>query len=412
MVVRCERCETRFKLDESRIPARGARVRCSRCKHAFFVTPPGAAKDALVHEVAAAAARAPAEKRAPEPSWDLEEGPGATIARRRSPDADTRAPGQEADDDNDWRFEDDVPGLDPGATRSGLDLNGARTAPSLAAAPDANESSFAELGDPETWDLLAGDAPADGPSPQPIAEPDPEPLAPSPPPASAAAAPPVARTAAAPAIDDGSAAAEEPPAPASSPRERVAPAARRTAFAPPAVVVPRTLPPAPRHPSATTWAGWAGVALLVAATAWGALRPASSGAGAVRIAPVAGFEVSEARARIVENAASGPILVVSGRLRNPGPASRALGAPLAVQLLDEGGAPLAGASGKAGEALSEASLREDAPETLLAAQQAAANGFVAAPVAAGAELGFAAIFAPAPHGAHGFALAPAATAAR
>jgi predicted Zn finger-like uncharacterized protein len=407
VVVRCERCETRFKLDESRIPARGARVRCSRCKHAFFVTPPGAAKDALVHEVAAEAARAPAENRAPEPSWDLEEGPDATIARRRSAAAAPGAPGQEADDDNDWRFEDDVPGLDPGATRSGLDLTGARTAPSLAAVPDANESSFAELGDPETWDLLAGDAPSDGLAPQPIAEPDPERLAPSPPPAPAAADPPLARTAAAPAVDGEVAAADAP-----QPRERVAPAARRTAFAPPAVVVPRTLPPAPRHPSAMTWAGWAGVALLVAATAWGALRPASSGAGAVRMAPVAGFEVSEARARIVENAAAGPILVVSGRLRNPGPASRALGAPLAVQLLDDDGAPIAGASVEAGAALSEASLREDAPETLLAAQQAAAGGFAAAPVAAGAELGFAAVFAPAPHGAHGIALAQQASARR
>ena len=41
MVVVCEKCETRFHLSDERVPAKGARVRCSRCKHAFFVTPPG-----------------------------------------------------------------------------------------------------------------------------------------------------------------------------------------------------------------------------------------------------------------------------------------------------------------------------------------------------------------------------------
>ncbi|HSJ99542.1 MAG TPA: zinc-ribbon domain-containing protein, partial [Myxococcota bacterium] len=158
MIVRCERCETRFKLDESRLPARGARVRCSRCKHAFFVTPPGAAKEEIVHEVAAAAARAPAPKaRPPEPSWDLEEGNDATLARRKAAAASARA--ESEDEATDWRFEEDVPGLDPGATRSSFDLSGSQTAPSLAAPPDPDDNSFAGLGDPETWDLLSGDAP-------------------------------------------------------------------------------------------------------------------------------------------------------------------------------------------------------------------------------------------------------------
>jgi predicted Zn finger-like uncharacterized protein len=396
VIVRCERCETRFKLDESRIPARGARVRCSRCKHAFFVTPPGAAPEQVVHEVAAAAARAPAEaKRPPEPSWDLEEGSDATVVRQRSAEPEPE------EDQTDWRFEDEVPGLDPGATRSAsFDLSGSQAAPSISSAPDPDESSFADLGDPETWDLLAGDAsPAtDAPGPPPpIAEPEPEP---------APSAPPV--PAAAPAADASaeSEPLEAPPEPA--PRPRIAPAARRTAFAPPAVVVPRTLPVPRRHPSAASGAGWAGIAVLVAVIAWGALRPQATGPLAMSVAPVAGFEVSEARARIVENAAAGPILVISGRLRNPGPAPRALGAPLAVQLLESGGGGVSGGSAPAGAALPETSIREEAPEKLLAAQQAAAAGFLGAPVAAGAELGFAAIFAPAPRGAQGFALRPAA----
>lgn len=39
MVITCEQCETRFRLDDARIPDAGVRVRCSRCKHAFFVKP-------------------------------------------------------------------------------------------------------------------------------------------------------------------------------------------------------------------------------------------------------------------------------------------------------------------------------------------------------------------------------------
>jgi len=411
VIVRCERCETRFKLDESRIPARGARVRCSRCKHAFFVTPPGAAKEQVVHEVAAQAARAPAEKlRSPEPSWDLEEGPEATVVRRKPAGVTSRAPGESEDDNTDWRFEDDVPGLDPGATRASFDLSGSQTAPSLAAPPDPDESSFAGLGDPETWDLLAGDAPPAGAPdalPPLLGEPTPDLAAPEPlepPPAAPPTAPPA--VAAAPAEPEPRPAAPEPQAQA---RPRIAPPAARTAFAPAPVVTPRRIPAAPRSSPAIAWAGWAGVIVLVAAIAWGSLRPAREPASVAALAPVAGFEVSEARARIVENAAAGPILVISGRLRNPGPSARPLGAPLRVQLLDAQGAPLAGAATATpvGPALSEARVREDAPEQLIAAQQATAATLASAPVAAGAELDFSAVFAPAPREASRFALTAA-----
>jgi predicted Zn finger-like uncharacterized protein len=399
VIVRCERCETRFKLDESRIPARGARVRCSRCKHAFFVTPPDVGKEEVVHAVAAAAAAAPAEAaRAPEPSWDLEDGPGATLVRRKAPET----PAAEDDDASDWRFEDDVPDLDPGASRSGLDLAGSPPAAGLVATPDPGESSFADLGDPETWDLLAGD-------PSPAATPEACTPAPEEPadgetrPASAAVAP---GGAVAPAAEP--AGVEPAPAPV-APAARPAIAAARSAFAPPAVVVPRTLPAAPRAPAAVAAAGWAGVALLVAAIAWGAWGSPSSGPATAHLSPIAGFEVSDARLRVVENAAAGPLLVVTGRLRNPGPAARSLGTPLEAQLLDADGAPIGGRVATLGAALPEARIREEAPEALLAAQQAAAAGFAATPVAAGAGLEFAAIFAPAPGEARGFALAPGRT---
>ena len=60
MVVSCQKCHTRFQLDEARIPKKGVRVRCSKCKHAFFVGKPGAEDDALhgLAEEAAATGRA------------------------------------------------------------------------------------------------------------------------------------------------------------------------------------------------------------------------------------------------------------------------------------------------------------------------------------------------------------------
>ncbi len=38
MIVTCESCKTKFQLDPSRIKGMGSKVRCSQCKHVFFVT--------------------------------------------------------------------------------------------------------------------------------------------------------------------------------------------------------------------------------------------------------------------------------------------------------------------------------------------------------------------------------------
>jgi predicted Zn finger-like uncharacterized protein len=48
MIVTCASCLTKFNLEDSKIPARGAKVRCSRCKHVFFVPPPGPAQEEIV----------------------------------------------------------------------------------------------------------------------------------------------------------------------------------------------------------------------------------------------------------------------------------------------------------------------------------------------------------------------------
>ncbi len=40
MIVQCDECKAKFRLDESRIGAHGAKVRCSKCRHVFMVYPP------------------------------------------------------------------------------------------------------------------------------------------------------------------------------------------------------------------------------------------------------------------------------------------------------------------------------------------------------------------------------------
>ncbi|MBW2233204.1 MAG: zinc-ribbon domain-containing protein, partial [Deltaproteobacteria bacterium] len=40
MIVTCTNCDTSFQLDDARVPNQGIRVRCSRCKEAFFLQHP------------------------------------------------------------------------------------------------------------------------------------------------------------------------------------------------------------------------------------------------------------------------------------------------------------------------------------------------------------------------------------
>ncbi|MEW6616358.1 MAG: DUF3426 domain-containing protein [Thermodesulfobacteriota bacterium] len=40
MIVQCERCQTKFKLDDERVPEGGAKARCSKCQHTFAIVKP------------------------------------------------------------------------------------------------------------------------------------------------------------------------------------------------------------------------------------------------------------------------------------------------------------------------------------------------------------------------------------
>jgi predicted Zn finger-like uncharacterized protein len=48
MIITCASCLTKFNLDDSRIPAKGIKVRCSRCKHVFYVVPPPETKEEAI----------------------------------------------------------------------------------------------------------------------------------------------------------------------------------------------------------------------------------------------------------------------------------------------------------------------------------------------------------------------------
>jgi predicted Zn finger-like uncharacterized protein len=50
MIVTCASCLTKFYLDDSRIPAKGAKVRCSRCKQVFYVVTPPETKEEIIED--------------------------------------------------------------------------------------------------------------------------------------------------------------------------------------------------------------------------------------------------------------------------------------------------------------------------------------------------------------------------
>jgi len=103
LIITCAECATQFQLDEARVPASGIRVRCSVCKHAFFVGHPDALDDEAYDPVARVAREVlDAEPGGvPEPTADLETldasaGPGG------SPDEGVEEEGVEES----WEFGD------------------------------------------------------------------------------------------------------------------------------------------------------------------------------------------------------------------------------------------------------------------------------------------------------------------
>lgn len=96
MIVTCEECTTQFQLDDARVPDGGVRVRCSRCKHAFFVKKVTNAGDSVERVVEQALDEASAAPPAPEPPDPL-------------PEAADESPFDDNLEESDWEFNHDAP---------------------------------------------------------------------------------------------------------------------------------------------------------------------------------------------------------------------------------------------------------------------------------------------------------------
>ena len=51
MIITCASCLTKFNLDDSKILDKGAKVRCSRCQHVFYVTRPPETKEEIIEDL-------------------------------------------------------------------------------------------------------------------------------------------------------------------------------------------------------------------------------------------------------------------------------------------------------------------------------------------------------------------------
>jgi predicted Zn finger-like uncharacterized protein len=318
LVVTCEKCSTRFRLDESRIPPTGARVRCSRCKHAFFLAPAGeAGRDGAIQSLADQALAG--EPNTPPVTQDL-----ADTSRADAPAvAEAAEPETLDDDENRWEFSEALP-------------NDAEEEP-----PPAGPAAEAEAAVPSPpWDApLAGPAGLDlvGEAEGLDAAPG-EPLELEPQPAEAASPAPLVAIGR---MDSPPAVIRAAPGPA----ERAA-----------------ALPPRRgRVAAAVAAVGWLVVAALVGVGLEAVLLPQRAPAVAHALR-AGGVTVHGLRGRFVENAL-GPLFVVSAELHNPASQPQAPGA-LRVVLLARDGASLPGASAWLAPALDERTVREGAPEDI------------------------------------------------
>ena len=103
LIVTCEECSTSFQLDEARLPMEGARVRCSRCKHAFFLPNPSASQTEAVHSIAEEAANAP-DGQLPPVLEDL----SASTLDGLAEIAGTAPEAEPDSEEEDWQFSEEI----------------------------------------------------------------------------------------------------------------------------------------------------------------------------------------------------------------------------------------------------------------------------------------------------------------
>ncbi len=385
MFVSCDHCHTEYELDDSMIPAGGARLRCTNCDHSFVIVPPEAsdpqsaddlAHDALSSEAPGGADPDPEQEAAPEEEfdpdgesdWEFNEEIGFS-----EPEADEEAPEPAFDQSGEWGdLTTGQDGVDELLQSSGpveadaaaavddplgeIDVAGLQLGEAvddLRSGWESPSEGF-DLGDTAAIDASVGGPVADG-SDSFDDLPDLDTLDP-------------------PAEADASARPEGLPAAA----------ARAGARAEPQVEIAVAM----AHDSATTvrWtdrisevAGWAAVLLMMIVALVGGLAPNSSDARATSGRwSGAGFEADQIVGRWVDNAVAGSIYVVSGRIRRAPGSDLTSRKTLGIRLIDMSGREIDRAPILLAPAVPERVLREFSPSELDAFQARRAGRIAAA----------------------------------
>jgi predicted Zn finger-like uncharacterized protein len=378
VIVTCERCATQFQLDDTRVPADGVRVRCSRCKHAFEVVRPEMSEAVRIKRVA---------RRALEESTPPDE-PASVEASRPGIDDPVE------EEESDWGFNDDrslpgeadealaggedarrtarsvvdellgsVPPLAVGSdpadpTREsaygfgGADDQGAGASADGSPGPDAFRPSTlqeqleatpvsygpGDLGGGGDHGLEADldDEPDAGDTPDELGDPDEWDFF---------------------ANDPDEVVRGEQPGP---PPESLGRAAVRVAIAGELVEEDELSRLALWRGRLGGAVGWTATALLFLFGLHAGLAPRALESGAPVRTALAGVELEGVRGRWIDNLVAGPIYVVSGVVRG----SAVPATPLVLELIDARGEPVGAAPIPLGPPVATVRLREEAPSRL------------------------------------------------
>jgi predicted Zn finger-like uncharacterized protein len=376
--VTCGNCDAEYELDDAKIPAGGARLRCTNCDHYFVIALPEAsdlqsaddlAHDALATEDPGGADPDPEREAAPEDDFDPDGESDWEFndeIETSEPEVDGEAAESAFDRDDGWgdlsTAEDVVDDLlGPAAA---IDADAAAVVDDLLGEIDTADSQFGEStgdltpesefpsedldpGDAGAFDETGGDpAAAGGDSFDDLSDWD---------------------------LFDQPAEADATAVPA-GPKSRPASAALDGARAEPQVEIAVAMADDSRTPA--RWidriaeiAGWGAVLLMLIVALVGGLASNSSDARAPAGSwSGAGFEADQIVGRWVDNAVAGSIYVVSGRIRGAQGSDRASRKTLGIRLFDTKGQEIDRAPIPLGPAVPERILRESSPAELDAFQ--------------------------------------------
>jgi len=453
VIVTCQECQTQFNLDDAKVPETGIRVRCSRCKCAFFVESP--------HR--------------PDPEHASQLAREALAAGQAGSDSDsdqTSLDSSDSEEESDWQFNEDVdpvagaedPISDLDAARSAVDdlLGGVSAAPvdPVTGEPDSADSSdspFGEFADDHGQDIHDTDFSAeselesepeddpnavtvdrgnwfgssadpssdsgldiDGPVMADEAEPSLEVHPDAAPESAEDSAEPFGEASedlGNPAGWDFSEDSDAPPSAGFAPTaesqgstesDAASESDDSQAFAASDYASEFEVEASRGDVWFTRLRGVLGWALVTALCAYAStimffpgLLTAAPDPMAMR---VAGFEVVHVEGHWVENAVVGPIYVVSGAFHNTGGTRPAPGSVLRIRLIDAHGAEVVAESATVGPPIPTLRLREWNPRDLRAAQERAAPAILHDPLERRKRRPFMAVLGDIPAGAVAFDL--------